>query len=98
MSVVIRLKVPIEMHYAVIPMGTSKVNSSRLVMTDCPLSGRGQGHVSNFYIFDLENFATASHQCTGAINKLNKLVYGQLVDYTYDGRVRHAHVSYKLVD
>jgi len=29
MSVVIRLKVPIEMHYAVIPMGTSKVNSSR---------------------------------------------------------------------
>jgi len=27
MSVVIRLKVPIEMHYAVIPMGTSKVNS-----------------------------------------------------------------------
>jgi len=29
MSVVIRLKVPIEMHYAVIPMGTFKVNSSR---------------------------------------------------------------------
>ena len=29
MSVVIRLKVPIEMHYTVIPMGTSKVNSSR---------------------------------------------------------------------
>jgi len=26
--VVIRLKVPIEMHYTVIPMGTSKVNSS----------------------------------------------------------------------
>ena len=31
MSVVIRLKVPIEMHYAVIPVGTSKVNSSRSV-------------------------------------------------------------------
>ena len=29
MSVVIRLKVPIEMHYTVIPVGTSKVNSSR---------------------------------------------------------------------
>ena len=28
MSVVIRLKVPIEMHYTVITMGTSKVNSS----------------------------------------------------------------------
>jgi len=29
MSLVIRLKVPIEMHYTVIPMGTSKVNSSQ---------------------------------------------------------------------
>ena len=29
MSVVIRLEVPIEMHYTVIPMGTSKVNSSQ---------------------------------------------------------------------
>ena len=34
-------------------------------MTGCPLSGRGQGHVSNFYILDLENFATASRRCTG---------------------------------
>jgi len=33
MSLVIRLKVPIEMHYAVIPMGTSKVNSSPLCLT-----------------------------------------------------------------
>ena len=31
MSVVIRLKVPIEMHYTVIPMGTSKVNSSHII-------------------------------------------------------------------
>jgi len=30
--VVIRLKVPIEMHYTVIPMGTSKVNSSPVVL------------------------------------------------------------------
>jgi len=29
-------------------------------MIECSLSGRGQGHVSNFYIVDLENFATAS--------------------------------------
>ena len=29
-------------------------------MSECSLSGRGQGHVSNFYIVDLENFATAS--------------------------------------
>jgi len=40
----------------------------------------------NFYILDLENFATASYQCIGAINKL---VEGQLVDYTYYGRARH---------
>jgi len=34
MSTVIRLKVPTEMHYAVIPMGTSTVNSSRLFYTE----------------------------------------------------------------
>ena len=34
MSMVIRLKVPTEMHYAVIPMGTSTVNSSRLFYTE----------------------------------------------------------------
>ena len=26
------------------------------------MNGRGQGHVSNFYIVDLENFATASRR------------------------------------
>jgi len=34
-------------------------------MSDCSLSGRGQSHVSNFYIVDLENFATASRRYTG---------------------------------
>ena len=37
-------------------------------MSECSLSGRGQGHVSNFYIVDLENFATASRQYTGDIH------------------------------
>jgi len=37
--------------------------------SECSLSGRGQGHVSNFYIVDLENFATASHRYTGDIHK-----------------------------
>ena len=50
-------------------------------MTDCPLSGHGQGHVNNFYTVDLENFTTASRQCMGVVNKLAD---GQLVDYTYD--------------
>jgi len=50
-----------------------------LVITDCPLSGRRQGHVSNFYIVDLEKFATASRLRTGVINEV---VDGQLVDYT----------------
>ena len=36
--------------------------SLSLVMSECSLSGRGQGHVSNFYIVDLENFATASRR------------------------------------
>ena len=39
-----------------------------LVMSECSLSGRGQGHVSNFYIVDLENFATASRRYTGDIH------------------------------
>ena len=38
------------------------MRSLSLVMSECSLSGRGQGHVSNFYIVDLENFATASRR------------------------------------
>ena len=45
-----------------------------LVMSECALSGRGQGHVSNFYIVDLENFATASRRYTGDIH--NSTVVG----------------------
>jgi len=37
-------------------------------MSECSLSGRDQGHVNNFYIVDLENFATASRQYTGDIH------------------------------
>ena len=37
-------------------------------MIGCSLSGRGQGHVGNFYIVDLENFATASRRYTGDIH------------------------------
>jgi len=33
-------------------------------MSECSLSGRGQRHVSNFYIVDLENFATAIRRYT----------------------------------
>jgi len=35
---------------------------------------RGQGHVSNFYIVDSENFATASRRYTGDIH--NSTVVG----------------------
>ena len=37
-------------------------------MSECSLNGRGQGDVSNFYIVDLENFATASRRYTGDIH------------------------------
>jgi len=37
-------------------------------MSKCFPSGRGQSHVSNFYIMDLENFATASRRYTGDIH------------------------------
>ena len=37
-------------------------------MSQRSLSGRGQSHVNNFYIVDLENLATASRRYTGDIN------------------------------
>ena len=46
----------------------SAVQSLSLVMSECSLSGRGQGHVSNFYIVDLENFATANRRYKGDIH------------------------------
>ena len=42
--------------------------SLSLVMSECSLSERGHGHVSNYYIVDLENFATASRRYTGDIH------------------------------
>jgi len=39
--------------------------SLSLVLSECSLSGRSQGHVSNFYILDVENFSIASRQYTG---------------------------------
>jgi len=43
-----------------------------LVMSECSLSGRGQGHVSNFYIVDLEHFSTASRQYIGDIHNSDR--------------------------
>ena len=43
-------------------------------MRDLPWKGRGQGHMSNFYIVDLENFATASRWYTDDIH--NSTVVG----------------------
>ena len=45
----------------------SALRSLSLVMSECFLSWHGQGHVSNFYIVDLENFAAASRRYTGDI-------------------------------
>jgi len=52
----------------------SAMGSLSLVMSECFLSGRCQGHVSNFYIVDLENLATASRRHTGDIH--NSTVVG----------------------
>ena len=43
-------------------------------MSECFVSGRGQGRVSNFYIVDSENFATTSRLYTGDIH--NSTVVG----------------------
>jgi len=45
--------------------------------SECSVSGRGQGHVSNSYIVDLDNFATASRRYTGDIH--NSSVVGLFV-------------------
>ena len=47
----------------------SDMRSLSLVMSECSLSGRGQGNVSNVYIVDLVNFATVSRRYTGDIHK-----------------------------
>ena len=52
----------------------SAMQSLTLVMSECFLSGCCQGHVSNLYIVDLENFATASRRYTGDIH--NSTVIG----------------------
>jgi len=43
-------------------------------MSECSLNGRGQSHVSNFYIVDLENFAAASRRYTGDIHNSTVVV------------------------
>jgi len=53
------------------------MRSLSLVMSECSPSGRGQGHVSNFYIVDLENLATASRPYTGDVH--NSSVVGLIM-------------------
>ena len=48
----------------------SAMRSVSLVMSECSPSGHGQGYESNFYIVDLENFATASRRYTDDIHNL----------------------------
>jgi len=44
------------------------MGSLSLLVSECFLSGRGQGLVSNLYIVDLENFSTGSRQYTGDLH------------------------------
>jgi len=46
----------------------SEPGDAHISESECFLSGRGQGHVSNFYIVDLDNFAAASRRYTGDIH------------------------------
>ena len=59
-------------------------------MSESSLSGRGQGHVSNFYIVDLENFATASRRYTGDIH--NSTVVGLFMTPEIDNGSRLGRV------
>jgi len=64
------------------------MRSLSLVMSECSLGGHGQGHVSNFYIVDLENFATASRRFVYDTYKTMKATRSRLV--------LSAHVYYTL--
>jgi len=72
------------------------MRSLSLVMSECSLSGRCQGHVSNFYIVDLENFATASRRYTS--DTRNTSVVGLFMkpirQWKRLDRVMSAHVYY----
>jgi len=57
-------------------------------MTDCLLTERGQGNVSNFYILDF--VATASRWFT---DDINELIDARLVNLTYDVRAPVPDVS-----
>jgi len=71
----------------------SAMRSLRLVMSECSISGRGQGHVSNFYIVYLENFATASRRYTDDIHNSvrSRFVYDTYRTVTAT-RTRHGWV------
>ena len=66
-----------------------------LVMSECSLSGRGLGHVSNFYFVDLENFATASRQYTGDIRKFR---YSKSSVYRWYTQLDHCRFVYDTWD
>ena len=69
----------------------SAVRCLSLVMSEFSLSGRGQGHVSYFYIVDLENFATASRRYTADIH--NSTVVGLFMTRIRQAtRTRHGWV------
>ena len=55
------------------------MRSLSLVMSECSLSGRGQGHVSNFYIVDLER----PQQVVGITGDIHNSVRSQFVYDTY---------------
>ena len=56
------------------------MRSLSLVMSECSLSGRGQGHVNNFYIVDLETISPQQVGYTGDIH--NSTVVGLLMTPT----------------
>ena len=66
--------------------------------SECSLSGngRGQGHVSNFYIVDLENFATVSRRYTGDID--NSTVIGLfMTPIGQRKRLKHVTVEFMFI-
>jgi len=67
--------------------------SPSLLTTSHPAKGRGQGHVGNFCILDLENFATASLRCIGVNRVINSSTVSVWITPTTVERVMAEYIS-----
>jgi len=63
------------------------------VSTGCPLNGHGLGHVSNFYVLDLENFLLLSDINLSSV-KVNERMGARVSSQSSKGDITCQHIDY----